>query len=125
VVSGVGAIGGGPNPSASFSARPASVTVSSAAQRVLVVANSAFGTSGSAASALNLFICYQQPSGPVTAVGNGIPGLQLPANSRVPMGLSKVLHLPAGQYLVGLCGTGGELEQQDWGTTTALVFTQQ
>jgi hypothetical protein len=127
VVSGVGAIGGGPNPSATlqFFGAPATVTVSDASQRVLVNANAAFGTSGAPAGALNLFICYRQPPGPVTSVGNGIAGLQLPANSKVPMGLSKVLQLPPGQYLVGLCGTGGAgWNNNDWGTTSALVFRQ-
>jgi hypothetical protein len=127
VVNGVSAIGGGPNPSATtqFFAAPVSVTVSDASQRVLVNSNSAFGTSGAPAGALNLFICYKQPAGPVNPVGNGIAGLQLPANSKVPMGLSKVLQLAPGQYLVGMCGTGGTgWNNNDWGTTSALVFTQ-
>jgi hypothetical protein len=127
VVNGVSAIGGGPNPSGTtqFFGAPVSLTVSSPSERVLVVANSAFGTSGAAASALNLFICYQQPPGAVHTVGNGVAGLQLPANSKVPMGLTKVIQLPPGQYLVGLCGTGGSgWNNNDWGTTSALVFEQ-
>ncbi len=128
VVMGRGAIGGGPNPSATtqFFGAPVAVTVSSATQRVSVNANSAFGTSGASAGALNLFICYKEPGGPVTTVGNGIAGLQLPPNSKVPMGLSRILQLPPGEYLVGLCGTGGTgWNNNDWGTTTALVFTEQ
>jgi anthranilate phosphoribosyltransferase len=62
----------------------------------------------------------------VNPVGNGVAGLQLPANSKVPMGLSKVLQLAPGQYLVGMCGTGGAgWNNNDWGTTSALVFKQQ
>jgi Collagen triple helix repeat (20 copies) len=125
VVNVVSAIGGGPNPSGNtqFFGEPASVTVSSASQRVLVDANSTFGTNASSASALNLFICYQQPPGAVTTVGNGIAGLQLPPNTKVPMGLTKMLQLPPGQYLVGLCGTGGSgWTNNDWGTTSALVL---
>jgi Collagen triple helix repeat (20 copies) len=128
IVNGVSAIGGGPNPSATtqFFAAPVSVTVSDASQRVLVNSNSTFGTGVTPANALNLFICYQQPPGSVTPVGNGIAGLQLPANSKVPMGLSKVLQLAPGQYLVGMCGTGGAgWNNNDWGTTSALVFTPQ
>jgi hypothetical protein len=127
VIQSISATGGGPNPSPTlqFFAAPVSVTVTSAAQRVLVVASNAFGTLGASAGALNLFICYQQPPGPVTAAGNGIIGLQLPASTKTTMGLSKVLQLAAGQYTVGMCGTGGAgWNNNDWGTTTALVFMQ-
>jgi len=93
---------------------------------VLVNANNAFGTSGASAGLLNLFICYKQPAGPVTRVGNGLIGMQLPASTKVPMGLSRVLQLPPGEYIVGMCGTGGTgWTTNDWGTTSALVFTQQ
>jgi hypothetical protein len=127
VIQSISATGGGPNPSPTlqFFAAPVSVTVTSAAQRVLVVASNAFGTLGASAGALNLFICYQQPPGPVTSAGNGIIGLQLPASTKTTMGLSKVLQLAAGQYTVGMCGTGGAgWNNNDWGTTTALVFMQ-
>jgi len=127
VVSGTTATGGGPNPSATtqFFGVPASVTVASPTQRVLVVASNAFGTLASPAGSLNLFICYQQAGGAVTLVGNGILGNQLPPNSKVTMGLSKVLTLSVGQYSVGMCGTGGAgWTNNDWGTTTALVFHQ-
>ena len=128
VVMGVSATGGGPNPSGTlqFFGAPVAVTVSSASQRVAVIANSAFGTLAASAGALNLFICYQQPGGAVTTAGHGIINLQLPASTKVPMGLSKVLQLSPGQWTVGMCGTGGAgWSNNDWGTTTALVFTQQ
>ena len=128
VVQGVSATGAGPNPSPTlqFFGAPVTVTVSSASQRVLVIANNAFGTSAASAGALNLFICYQQAGGPVTSAGNGILGMQLPPSTKVPMGLSKVLQLSPRQYLVGMCGTGGAgWSNNDWGTTSALVFTQQ
>jgi Collagen triple helix repeat (20 copies) len=126
VVQAVSAIGGGANPSSTvqFFGAPASVNVTSAGQMILVVSNSALGTVTSA-SALNLFICYQQPPGPLTPVGNGIAGLQLPPNSKTTMGLSKVLQLPPSPnpYLVGMCGTGGSgWNNNDWGTTSALVL---
>ena len=43
------------------------------------------------------------------------------------MGMSKVLELPVGEYKVGMCGTGGAnwATTNEWGTTTALVFTPQ
>jgi hypothetical protein len=124
------ASGGGPNPSGTlqFFGAPVSVTVTSAAQRIAVIADNAFGTGNLAAHGLNLYICYQQsPGGVVTSVGNGLLGLQLPPNTRVPMGLSKVLQLAAGyQYNVGMCGTGGaNWTNNDWGTTTALVVLPQ
>jgi Collagen triple helix repeat (20 copies) len=129
VIQAYSATGGGPNPSPTqqFFGATVSVTVTSPAQRVLVNANNAFGTSGGAAGALNLFICYQQPPGPVTAAGNGIIGLQLPPGTKTTMGLSRVLQLPPSPspYIVGLCGTGGAgWNNNDWGTTTALVLTQ-
>jgi hypothetical protein len=128
VIQGTSATGGGPNPSSTmqFFGAPVAVNVTSAAQRVWVVADNAFGTLGASAGALNLFICYQQqPSGPVTSAGNGILGLQLPPSTKTTMGLSKVLQLSPGQYTVGMCGTGGAgWNNNDWGTTSALVFTQ-
>jgi hypothetical protein len=129
VIQAYSATGGGPNPSPTqqFFGATVSVTVTSPAQRVLVNANNAFGTLGASAGALNLFICYQQPPGPVTSVGNGIIGLQLPPSTKTTMGMSRVLQLAASPspYIVGLCGTGGAgWNNNDWGTTTALVFTQ-
>jgi hypothetical protein len=127
VLMGISSTGGGPPPSSTlqFFGAPASITVTSAAQRVLVVASNAFGTSSSSAGALNLFICYQQPPGPVTLAGNGILNLQLPPSTKTTMGLNRVLQLAAGQYIVGMCGTGGAgWNNNDWGTTSALVFTQ-
>jgi hypothetical protein len=42
------------------------------------------------------------------------------------MGMSKVFLLPLREYHVGMCGTGGaNWANNGWGTTTALVFTQQ
>jgi hypothetical protein len=128
VVQGAGAIGGGSTPSATtqFFGGPATVTVTSASQRVLVVANNTFATSAATASALNLFICYKQPAGAIQPVGNGLLGMTLPPNSRVPMGLSKVLELAPGEYQVGMCGTGGvNWLSNEWGATSALVFNQQ
>lgn len=124
----ISAIGGGatPSPATQFFGATASVTVTSDAQRILVVADSTFGTLGASASALNLFICHQQPPGPVIPVGNGLTGHRLPPNTTTTMGLSKVLQLPVSPnpYLVGMCGTGGlGWTSNGWGTTSALVLT--
>ena len=66
VIQGISVTGGGPNPSPTlrFFGATVAVNVTSPAQRVLVVADNAFGTLGAPAGALNLFICYQQPPGP-------------------------------------------------------------
>jgi hypothetical protein len=102
------------------------VKVTHPAQRVFVASTNGFGTLANGAAALNLFICSQQPGGPMTPVGNGILGLQLPPNTKVPMGFSRILALAVGQYSVGLCGTGGaNWTNNDWGSTTALVFEAQ
>ena len=125
---GSGKIGGGatPTPTTAFFGATAPATVSSLSQRVLVVANATFGATGGTAGALNLFICYQKAGGPVTAVGNGLLGHQLPQGAKVPMGMSKVLELSPGEYEVGLCGSGGaNWSSNEWGATTALVFTPQ
>jgi hypothetical protein len=127
------ATGGGPNPSSTlaFFGKPATVDVPSANARVLVVSTNGFGagSSGGQLNQLNLAICHQAEgaSAPVKAGGTSgsILGLSLPANTRVPMGMSYILQVPAGKYQVGLCGTGGPgWTNNDWGTTTALVFNQ-
>ena len=128
VVTGTSAVGGGATPSSTtaFWGATAPATVSDPSQRVLVISNATFGAGGVATYALNLFICYQQPGGPVVPVGNGLLGHQLPPNTKVPMGMSRILELPVGEYKVGLCGTGGaNWTHNEWGTTTALVFTPQ
>ncbi|MET1012122.1 MAG: hypothetical protein ABWY83_07050, partial [Actinomycetota bacterium] len=122
----VGASGGGPNPSTvlQFFAEPVTVTVTSASQRILVTSHNGFGAGSSGATFLDLNICHQRLFGPVTPVGDFILGNQAPPNTRVPMGLSKILQLPVGQYWVGLCGRGGSgWTNNDWGSTTALVFS--
>lgn len=132
VLSGQTASGGGPNPSSTlqFFSIPVTVTVPSPSARVLVVAENAFGAGSSGALFLNLYVCYQQPGGQLTTVGNGMLGIALAPNTRVPMGINRILTLAPGQYVVGMCGnttgTGqaGGWTNNDWGITTALVFNQ-
>jgi hypothetical protein len=125
VLSGLTATGGSPNPNGTvqFLGAPVTVTIPSTSARVLVVAENGFGAGGLGGNELSLHVCYQHGSGPVTKVGNGIVGLRLPANTRVPMGINKILSLAPGTYTVGMCGSGGTgWTNNDWGTTTALVF---
>ena len=127
IVEGVNRVGGGLNPSPStvqFFGAPVTVNVPTATSRVLVIADNGFGAGASGANALNLFVCYRPPGGALTPVGYGILGVTLPASVRVPMGLSKILTLDPGTYEVGMCGTGGNgWVNNDYGSTTALVFT--
>jgi hypothetical protein len=116
-----------PNPDSTtrFLAVPVTVTVPAGA-KVLVDSHRAFGTSGAAAGALDLFMCYRIAGSGVTPklYGNGLIGMQLPASTTATMGFSRILeNLTAGDYEVGLCGTGGTgWNNNDWGSTTALVL---
>jgi hypothetical protein len=116
-----------PDPDAThrFLVLPVTVTVPSGA-KVLVSSHRAFGTSGVSAGSLDLFMCYRSAGGilPPTTFGNALLGLQLPANTKVTMGFSRILTgLAPGDYEVGLCGTGGaNWKNNDWGSTTALVL---
>ena len=128
VISSASLLGGPgiPNPDGTlrFLALPVVVTVPPGA-KVLVSSHRAFGTSGAAAGALNLFMCTRiAGSLAPDPYGNGIIGMQLPANSKVTMGFSRILeNLTPAVYEVGLCGTGGaNWNNNDWGSTTALVL---
>jgi hypothetical protein len=126
VVSGSTIVGGGLNPTSTlqFFGAPVTVTIPSAQARVWVVADHGFGAGGLGANSLNLWACYRQGSGALTPVGNGILGMRLAAGERVSMGINKILELTPGTYTVGMCGTGGTgWTNNDWGATTALVFT--
>jgi hypothetical protein len=110
--------GVGPNPTlpvgrVDFFGPTASVAISSTTQRIYATAHRYLGAADSPATSLNLFMCYQRvrssPSGTVLdtmqAVGLGMNGGQVPANTRVPFGLSAVITgLAEGTYNIGMCG---------------------
>lgn len=100
-----------------------SVTVA-AGQKVYVSSNAALGANATAATSLNIYICYQ--SGSITQVGFGSFGLTAAANQRQMYGLSAVITgLSAGTYLVGLCGSStnsANWTNNEYGYTSALVF---
>ena len=120
------AVSGSPPPSSTidFLSPEVTVEVGDPSERVLVTATQSFGTGGVAANSLNLFICWRQPPGQVQIYGNGILGLRVPPNTRVPMGLTRIMKLPTGTYEVGMCGTSSNANwtDNDWGTTNALVL---
>jgi hypothetical protein len=125
------AVASGTTPSATlaFLAPPATVTVNSSTQVVHIVSNKAFGAT-LGASDLYLRMCYRVAGSaalPTIIGGSGAySGPQaLPADTtRIVMGLSaNVSGLAAGDYSVGLCGTGSaNWNYNEWGYTTALVF---
>ncbi|WP_437746011.1 collagen-like protein [Sorangium sp. So ce1504] len=89
------------------------VAVSSTSQSIYATAHRYLGTDGSPADSLKLYMCYQRvrsgPSGTVLdevqAVGLGMAGGRVPADTRVPFGLSAVItNLTAGTYNIGMCG---------------------
>jgi len=100
-----------------------SVTIT-AGQKIFATSQAALGAGITAASGLNLYICYS--SGTVTQWGGGTFGLTPPANQRHHYGLSAILTLlPAGTYSVGLCGsavTPANWNNNEWAYTSAMVF---
>ncbi|MFG0316549.1 MAG: collagen-like protein, partial [Planctomycetota bacterium JB042] len=113
-----------------FVVNPVTVTVAAYGQKVLVTSHRSLGSTVGA-EGLRLWIGYR-PSGSSSApstVGSGSYGIEVPANTRVPMGLSAVLTLTAGTYEVGLVASAPN-DAEDWnsneyGYTTALVFEEQ
>jgi hypothetical protein len=103
----------------------ATVNVAGPAQKVLVIANQALGTTGNSAIGLNIWICYQSGSNPITSVGPGVSNLAAVANTKSMYGLSSVITgVVAGTYQVGLCGSAPLLSTwnfNDFGTVTAIV----
>ena len=117
--------GAAPTAATAFIGPTVSVVVA-ANQKVHVVSNKALGTSGAAATGLNLYICYQLGAGAVTTFGGGSLGHALPANTRVLYEMNAVITgLPAGTYNVGLCGLSAApapWNSTEWGYTSALIF---
>ena len=120
------ASGSGLNPTSvlQFLSAPVPLTVTSAQQRTLVTAFHAFGAGAQGAGGLNIYICYRlQSGGLVTQIGNGMLGIRNAPSTRSIQGITRVLTLAVGSYMVGMCGTGGPgWINNDWGTTTALIF---
>lgn len=95
-------------------------------QSVHVSANQTLGsTAVGGATGLNLYMCYQDQTGPITRIDDGQSGLSVPGGQRHQYGLTRVFWgLAAGTYRIGLCGTttSGNWNSNGWGHATALVF---
>jgi len=114
-----------PSAATQFLSPTVSVTIADG-QSVFVNSTRALGSNSTfGAAGLSLWICHQA-SWALTPmrVGPGLLAMQVGQNQRVPFSLSGVLSgLPAGTYVIGLCGTGSSgWNSNAGGYTTALVF---
>jgi hypothetical protein len=100
-----------------------------AGQKVLVVANKAFGTLVHPANGLDLYPCYQSTlfGSPIVTLGSGILNNAMPANSRITMGISHVIAgLNTGSYNFGMCGDddgNGNWVNQDQGYVSVVLLS--
>ena len=119
--------GGSPDVDVGFLAPTVNVTIADG-ESVLVTSHKALGsTAVGGATSLNLYICYQSTVGGSTIQlqGGGSLGHRVPQDTRITFGLSFIVSgLPAGTYMVGLCGNSSSANwnSNEWGYTTALVF---
>lgn len=129
--------GSAPNPNGTvqFIAKPVTLSITEAGQKIYVSAHRALG-GYVAANSLGLDIGYRDintPAATPTPINLGVYGLQVPANTRVPMGLTGIIsNLPIGTYQVGLLGVdtnsgaaNGKWTNTEWGYTSAFVFKPQ
>jgi hypothetical protein len=130
IVDAVSAYGSGSSPGlgADFLGPIAIVTVTAPAQRVLVTASKAFGSTVQGGGYdLNLYACVRSTEpGNSLVLAQGIGGLRVPQGSRDLYTLSHIFSgLAAGTYQVGLCGFSdipSTWNNNGSGSTTALVF---
>ncbi|MBL7903914.1 MAG: hypothetical protein JNL22_02725 [Bacteroidales bacterium] len=107
---------------------PATITLSETAS-IMIHSTRGLGatTTGVTTGLMNLFMCYKNTNGgAITAMGQGIYGLRVPANIRIPFSLSYSTNpLPPGTYEVGLCGTCADPTQwnsNEFSYTTAMAY---
>lgn len=107
-----------------FIAAPATIAVASG-QKLYIQSTAALGAGATAATGLNLYICYRLAGGAIQSIGLGTFGLTAPANQRHHYGLSaEVAPAVAGTYDVGLCGratTPANWSNNEWSYTTAFT----
>jgi hypothetical protein len=103
------------------------LTITSATQRVLVIASPTLGTSAAAATALDLYYGYQStsPGSPVTPQGGGAINLQCPPNTRITFSVNGVITgLSPGTYLFGAVGKSASTgwNNNEWGHVSAMLM---
>jgi hypothetical protein len=123
--------GSGSNPATTnnFLTTPLVVTITSPAQKILVTAHKALGsTSVAGAVNLDLYIGYRAVASVAepSTVGGGVWNNRVSQNTQVTMGLSGVINnLVPGNYQVGLVGNSPDAanwNSNDYGYTTAVVY---
>ena len=122
--------GNNPANALAFIGPTAVVTVTDSGQKIVVTCHKGLGsTAAGGASNLDIWIGYRlsgSASDPI-AVGSGIYGLQVPQNTRVPIGINGIItNLPPGDYEVGMVGHGyssyANWNNNEYGYVTVLVF---
>ncbi len=117
-------LGAGPTTTLAFIGPTLTVTLT-ANQKVFVAANKALGSGATQGGPMNLYLCYELPTGTAPSVsGGGSFGYTAPVNQRLSYGLTNtVVGLPAGSYNFGLCGTATDLNwtNNEFGYVSAIV----
>ncbi len=128
IVSGVFTSGFGANPTATTAFISPTVTVTIAAgQKILAWADKALGAGATAASGLNLYMCYQSTAvgSTIQIFGGGSLGHAVPINTRIMFGINAYMTgIGAGTYNVGMCGSSGvpaNWSNNEWGYVSAVV----
>ena len=118
------ASGAGADPSATLSFIGPTTTVTvEANQRIIVIFDRALG-SFTGANSLDIWVAYQAEDASIQLTGGGIFSLQVPANTRVPIGINGVIGpLAAGTYTVGVAGSTSSpnWNNNEWGAITTIV----
>ena len=106
---------------------PTASVVLASGDKVHVTSAKALGTTNAAgAIQLDVYICTQStaPGAAIAIQGGGVLSLRAATNTRQIYTLSFDVALPAGTYLVGLCGKSTDFaswNSNEWGSTTAIV----
>ena len=125
--SGAGPNSGGVGSVSEFIGPTVNVAVTATTQKIHVTANKALGAGATAASGLNLYVCYRSTAvgAAIQLQGGGILNMNVPANTRLVFGISySITGLAAGTYSVGMCGSAGtpaNWNNNEWGYVSAIL----
>ena len=96
-----------------------------AGQKVHVVVSKALGAGATAAAGLDLRVCSKNGANAIVSYGGAILGIQVPANTRIPMAMNGEFVPGAGTFTVGMCGSAGtpaNWNLNEFGYITATVI---